>query len=51
MLYSSSLHTTMTEPIVLYDIPRKLREGETEAEMSWSPNVFKTRSVLAMALA
>ena len=38
----------MTEPIVLYDIPRKLRDGETEADMSWSPNVFKTRSVRSM---
>ena len=37
---------TMPEPIILYDIPRQLRNGETERDMSWSPNVFKTRLVL-----
>ncbi|VDB96815.1 unnamed protein product [Peniophora sp. CBMAI 1063] len=36
----------MTEPIVLYDIPRILRDGETEADMSWSPNVYKTSAAL-----
>ncbi|KZV76479.1 hypothetical protein PENSPDRAFT_569798 [Peniophora sp. CONT] len=36
----------MPEPFILYDIPRQLRDGETEADMSWSPNVFKTSAAL-----